>query len=80
MAPMQINKRKSRGTISSYSRKETSLTLHTSSVVSMGSIPGCERSPGIGNGNPLITLVWKIPWIEESGELQPMGWQRVRHD
>ena len=34
------NKRKPRGTISSYSRKETSLTLHPSSVVSMGSIPG----------------------------------------
>ena len=34
------NKRKPRGTISSYSRKETSLTLHLSSAVSMGSIPG----------------------------------------
>ena len=46
----------------------------------IGSVPGWERSPGLGNGNPLIILVWKIPWIEESGELQPMGWQRVRHD
>ena len=25
-------------------------------------------------------LVWKIPWTEELGGLQPMGWQRVRHD
>ena len=25
-------------------------------------------------------LVWKIPWTEEPGELQPMGSQRVRHD
>ena len=25
-------------------------------------------------------LVWKIPWMEESGGLQSMGLQRVRHD
>ena len=25
-------------------------------------------------------LVWKIPWTEESGRLQSMGSQRVRHD
>ena len=26
------------------------------------------------------TLAWKIPRMEESGRLQPMGSQRVRHD
>ena len=26
------------------------------------------------------TLAWKIPWTEEPGGLQSMGWQRVRHD
>ena len=26
------------------------------------------------------TLVWKIPWMEESGELQSMGSLRVEHD
>ena len=26
------------------------------------------------------TLAWKIPWIEEPGRLQSMGWQRVGHD
>ena len=26
------------------------------------------------------TLAWKIPWTEESGRLQSMGLQRVRHD
>ena len=26
------------------------------------------------------TLAWKIPWTEEPGGLQPMGWLRVRHD
>ena len=25
-------------------------------------------------------LAWKIPWTEESGRLQSMGWQRVGHD
>ena len=25
-------------------------------------------------------LAWRIPWTEEPGELQPTGWQRVRHD
>ena len=26
------------------------------------------------------TLAWRIPWMEEPGGLQSMGWQRVRHD
>ena len=26
------------------------------------------------------TLAWKIPWKEELGRLQSMGWLRVRHD
>ena len=25
-------------------------------------------------------LAWKIPWMEESGRLQSMGWQRVGYD
>ena len=25
-------------------------------------------------------LAWRIPWTKEPGELQSMGWQRVRHD
>ena len=25
-------------------------------------------------------LAWRITWTEESGGLQSMGWQRVRHD
>ena len=27
-----------------------------------------------------IILAWKIPWMEEPGELQSMGLQRVGHD
>ena len=26
------------------------------------------------------TLAWKIPWTEEPGSLQSMGWRRVEHD
>ena len=26
------------------------------------------------------TLTWKIPWMEEPGGLQSMGWQRVRQN
>ena len=26
------------------------------------------------------TLAWKIPWMEEPGGLQSMGFQRVGHD
>ena len=26
------------------------------------------------------TLAWKIPWVEEPGELQSMGSQRGGHD
>ena len=46
----------------------------------VGLIPGLGRSPGEGNGNPLQYLAWKIPWTEESGRLQSMGSQRVRHN
>ena len=24
-------------------------------------------------------LAWRIPWTEEPGRLQSIGWQRVRH-
>ena len=27
-----------------------------------------------------MTLIWKIPWMEEPGGLQSMGSLRVRHD
>ena len=49
-------------------------------VRDMGSISGLGRSPGGGNSNPLSILAWGIPWSEEPGGLQSMGWQRVRHD
>ena len=43
----------------------------------LGSIPGLGRSPGEGNGNPLHTLAWKIPWMEKPIRLQSMGSEKV---
>ena len=41
-----------------------------------GLIPGLGRSPGEGNGNPLL-IVSRIPWTEETDRLQSMGFQRA---
>ena len=44
-----------------------------------GSIPGLERSPGEGNGNPFQYSCLENPMDrEEPGGLQSMGSQRVR--
>ena len=32
-----------------------------------GSAPGLGRSLGVGNGNQLHILAWKITWTEEPG-------------
>ena len=40
-------------------------------------VPGSGRCPGEGNGFPPQCSCLKTPWIEESGELQSMWWQRV---
>ena len=46
-----------------------------------GLIPQLEGSPGGGYGSPnLVFLPGESPWTEEPGELQSVGWQRVRHD
>ena len=46
----------------------------------LGSIPGFERSPGEGNGNPLHYFTWRIPWTEKPGRLQSTRSQRVGHN
>ena len=38
------------------------------------SITRSGRSPGEGNGNP---FPWRIPWMEEPGQLQFMGSQEL---
>ena len=47
-------------------------------VEDRGLIPGLGRSPGQGDGNPLLT--GESPCTEEPGALQSMGLQRVRHN
>ena len=47
----------------------------------LGSIPGLERPPGEGHGNPLQYSCLENPhWLEEPGGLQFMGSQRGGHD
>ena len=41
---------------------------------------GWGRSPGEGNGNPLLFFCWKIPQTEGPGRLQSLGHKRVRQD
>ena len=41
----------------------------------LGSIPGSERFPGEGNGNPLQYSAREIPGTEEPGRVQSMGSQ-----
>ena len=45
----------------------------------MAWIPGWERSPGVGMATHFSIPPGKIPWTEEPGGLQSMGWQRVGH-
>ena len=44
-----------------------------------GSIPGLRRSPGGGNGSPLLYSCLENP-TEKSGGLQSMVLEKVRHD
>ena len=52
----------------------------TCNVGDLGLIPGLGRCPGEGNGNPLQYSCLENSRTEESGGLQSMGSQRVRHD
>ena len=46
----------------------------------MDSIPGLERSPGGGHGNPCQYSCLRIPWSEGPGGLQSIGLERVGHN
>ena len=56
------------------------LPVEAGDIKDIGSILGWGRSPGGRHGNPLHILAWRIPWTEEPGGLQPMGFQSVRHN
>ena len=55
-------------------------SANTGNIGDAGSIPGSERFPGEGNGNPPSILAWRISQTEELVGLQSMGSQRIRHD
>ena len=46
----------------------------------VGSIPESGRSLEEEMATHSSILFWRIPWTEDPGGLQPMGWQKVRHD
>ena len=46
----------------------------------VGSIPGLGRSPRGGHDNHSTALAWRLPWTEEPGRLQSVGWHRAGHD
>ena len=51
-------------------------TMQDAGVQSLGQEDPLEKAIATHSS----TLAWKIPRMEESGRLQPMGSQRVRHD
>ena len=46
----------------------------------LGLIPGLGRSPREVNDYSLQYSCWRIPWTEEPGGLQSVGFQRVGYD
>ena len=49
-------------------------------AIDLCSIPGSGRCPREGNGNLLQYSCLEISWTEDTGDLQSLGSQRVRHD
>ena len=46
----------------------------------MSLIPGLGRYSGVRNGTLLQYVAWRIAWTEETGGLQSIGSQGVRHN
>ena len=51
-------------------------TMRETQVRSLGWEDPLEKEMAIHSS----TVAWKIPWTEEPGRLQSIGWQRVGHD
>ena len=49
----------------------------TGTAGDVGSVPGSGRSLGQEMAAPSSILAWRIPWTEEPGGLQSLGWRRV---
>ena len=50
--------------------------IQETGVESLGGEDPLEK--GMATHSSILT--WRIPWTEEAGRLQSMGWQRVGHD
>ena len=51
------------------------LAIQETCVQSLGQEDPLEK----GLATYSSVLAWRIPWTEEPGRLQSLGWQRVRH-
>ena len=49
------------------------LSAKAGNIRDAGLIPGLGRPPWEGNGKPLQSLAWEIPWTEESVGYSPWG-------
>ena len=49
-------------------------------VGDLGLLPGSGRSLGKEMETHSSILAWRIPWTEETGGLQSIGLQKVRHN
>ena len=56
------------------------LPAYAGDIKDMSLIPCLGRSPGVKNGSLLQYLAWRIARTEETGGLQSIGLQGVRHN
>ena len=56
------------------------LSANAGDAGDVGSIRGLVDLLEKGMATYSSILAWRIPWTEEPGRLQSMGWQRVGHD
>ena len=59
---------------------ENNLPANTGDVRDASLIPGSERSPGGGHGNPLQYSCLENPMDREPGGVWPIGLQRIGHN
>ena len=55
--------------------KQICLLMQKTRVRSLGRVDPLEECMATHSS----ILAWRIPWFEEPGQWQSMGWQRVRH-
>ena len=60
--------------------KESTCNAGDTGDMGAGSIPGLGKSLEEEMATHSSILAWEIPWTEQSGGLQSLGLQRVRHN